>query len=208
VTETRARFEELGQPHLDYAFIDDQLPDGFGVELIALMQTLAPCPAIALITAHPLHRRALEAFRCRQVLLPKPKSPAAWMQLLSILDDQHARRLDHDTETIFGNFALNRTGLLTPDGYVPMSPAEVRMFAFLVTRAGRTVTSTEIARTVLARRDRAASALVRRHVSNLRRKLGALRWLLEGVAQRGYRVAPEAWGTRARDEDTLTRDAR
>jgi DNA-binding response OmpR family regulator len=198
--ETRSRIDEIVRPGLHFAVIDDRLPDGFGLELLPLLESVEPKPAVALVTAFPTDQRAFAALRARRMLLPKPTTHAGWTELLSILDEQRdflvaTADSSSGTATAFGGFVLDETGLSTPRGHVFMRRSEIRLFAFLLECSGRASSTTEIARKVFGRRDGASTDLVRRHIANARQRLGPYGWLLELVPKKGYRLAPKAWAS-------------
>jgi DNA-binding response OmpR family regulator len=76
---------------------------------------------------------------------------------------------------------------------VTLRRSEVQVLAFLLQSQERPAKSSEIALGLYKRRDAAAAQLVRKHVDNLRTKLGGHGWLLESVPSAGYRIAARAW---------------
>jgi DNA-binding response OmpR family regulator len=180
-----------------YALIEDQLPDGYGLELLPLVESLEPKPTAVLLTAFTCEYRALAAFRAGRGLFPKPKKPAGLLDVLSALEQR--RRSDLATCErsasavkcdVFGPFALDPRGVRTPSGPMVLPPKALVLLRYLAAQPSRIVSAAELARELLGRRDRSAPAAVRRRVADGRRALGPYASLIETVAKLGYRIAP------------------
>jgi two-component system phosphate regulon response regulator PhoB len=75
---------------------------------------------------------------------------------------------------------------------VPLRRAEFRLLSYLVANANRVVGARELIEDVLGGQHTGDTALIRVHLSQLRRKLGAAGAAIETVRGQGYRLAPEA----------------
>jgi signal transduction histidine kinase/DNA-binding response OmpR family regulator len=71
---------------LDYVIIDDQLPDGFGDELVPRLSALHPTPVFALVTGHRNDARVMAGWQQDIPLLPKPTSPLRVLELVLQLE--------------------------------------------------------------------------------------------------------------------------
>jgi DNA-binding response OmpR family regulator len=152
VAQTRALLETR-HAAWKYALVDDHLPDGMGSDLLPLLRELDPPPAVALVTAFYTLRRAHETFRCGALLLSKPSSSAALVELLTALDPPASGDLappPHRStplldQQVFGRFVVDSQGLFTPTGLAALRAAERRLLAYLIRRAPQIASSAEIA---------------------------------------------------------------
>jgi DNA-binding response OmpR family regulator len=184
----------------DYALIDDRLPDGFGVELVPALSGLRPAPGFAVVSGQPSTERALSAWRESVVIIPKPASPTALMNLLGFLDTRRRKtrtRYNRAARAVpavrFGSFVLDGEGLHGPHGDTKLTAVGRGLLAQLVAQRGAWVDTASLARSFYQRDDAHGYMLVRRQISLLRRALGEQRWILESAFQRGYRVAMAAF---------------
>lgn len=194
--EARALASKRAVPSFDYVLVDDQLGDGFGLEILPLFEAFRPPPRIALLSAHPSSDRALAALRAHRALLPKPRTPSEWMELLAILDDSETpveQPSQGISEQVFGGFRLEQRGLHTPTGFLPLGRASTAMLRFLLSQTGDFLTAAEVAREFFRRNDEAGQALVRRQIANLRRSLDCYAWVVASLPKRGYRIDPRAF---------------
>lgn len=203
VHEAREELCAFRKRRLDYALIDDRLPDGFGLDLVATLADLRPAPAFAVVSAHPSTERALRAWQRQIVIVPKPVSPSGLLQLIGFLAthrrykrrERAPRELRHEALP-FGTFVLGPDGLLTPEGPIKLTATGIELFAQLLDRGGGWMRTLDLARALYGREDPHTTMVTRRHVSLLRRALGDYRWLIESELQRGYRIAPAAFTPR------------
>lgn len=201
VHEARAELCAVRKRKLDYALIDDRLPDGFGLDLVAALAELRPTPAFAVISAHPSTERALRAWQRQVVIVPKPVSPSGLLQLLGFLATHRYKRRERAPRTLrqealpFGSFVLGPDGLHTPEGTIKLTATGIELMAQLLDRRGAWMRTLDLAHALYGRDDSHTTMVTRRHVSLLRRALGNYRWLVESELQRGYRLAPAAFTT-------------
>jgi DNA-binding response OmpR family regulator len=190
-------------PSLSYALVDDRLGDGFGLDLLPLLDALRPKPCIALVSAHLSAERAMAALRADRLALPKPVTPAGVLELLALLERRQLVRSASLDRLVFGAFVLDAEGLRAPDGLRPLCASSIALLRYLLMREpDGYLKAADIAVRLLNRRDSAGHDLVRRQVANLRRSLGPHAWLVASVAKRGYRIDPRAFGTGARVTDS------
>jgi two-component system, OmpR family, response regulator len=204
LAEARRIFSCWSENACAYAFIDNKLGDGFGIELLPELRLLRPAPAVALVSNWMTSDLAARAFREGAVPMAKPEDGQTMRDLISLLD---ARR-DHaaapekaggsprdpaglgEAPVRFGSFVLGDRELSTPTGRVQLRRRERAILAFLVQRGGRAASPLQIASEVLARSDDGAVRSVYSHVTNLRAALGAYAALVETVpGAGGYRLA-------------------
>jgi DNA-binding response OmpR family regulator len=200
IHEAREELINCRRRGLHYALVDDRLPDGFGLDLVPTLSELRPMPAFAVVSAHPSTERALRAWQRQIVIVPKPVSPTGLLQLMGFLATHRSRKQrerpkrELRVEALpFGTFVLGPDGLTTPDGFIKLSATGIELLAQLIERGGSWMRSVDLARELYAREDPHTMMVVRRHVSLLRRALGAHRWLIESEIQRGYRIAAAAF---------------
>lgn len=194
--EAREVIEADGGLRLYYAIVDDRLGDGFGLELLPMLDALRPRPRTVLISAHLSAERAIAALRAKRVILPKPRTPSELIELLAVVEERVISVENHASSSTcgrgFGAFALNAQGLLTGTGFLPLPRASLAVLRFLLSRSDCFLSAAEVARDFLGRRDEAGQALVRRQIANLRRSLGPQAWIVESVPKLGYRIDPRA----------------
>jgi DNA-binding response OmpR family regulator len=184
-----------------YVLVDDQLADGFGLDLVPFLSELRPAPGFAVVSAHPSTERALRAWQSAHVIVPKPVSPAGLHELICFLDARRGRARKHryrrPTEVQealrFGRFTLDVDGLSAPDGCLKLTGVGRELMARLLRACGAWVPTVQLARDLYQRDDAHGAMLVRRQISLLRRALGDYRWIVESALQRGYRVARPAF---------------
>jgi ActR/RegA family two-component response regulator len=168
-----------------YALVDDLLGDGYGVDLLPLLDARSPPPATALFTADVSTARALQVLRAGRTLLPKPATRDEIGTLLQTLD-----QLGRQVAPRFApQLTLDSHGLGTPTGYVLLPRTALLLVRYLATRAERFTPASEVAANLLNRRDAAGAVLIRRHVADARRVLGPYSWLIASDPKRGYRIA-------------------
>ncbi len=195
-----ARWQEV---QCGYAFIDNKLGDGQGVELLPDLRKLEPPPAIAVISNWMTSELASVAFRGGAVPMAKPDSEQMLRDLVGLLDARRERNAQservlastHDPGVqalVFGPFKLFDRDIETPTGRHRLRRAERAILAFLAERDGRPASPQQIASEALNRNDDGAVRSVYSHVTNLRAALGAYASLVETVpGAAGYRVAVE-----------------
>jgi DNA-binding response OmpR family regulator len=81
--------------------------------------------------------------------------------------------------------------LETPGSRLRLTPAESDLLAYLIDARGRVVSEKELSNAVLGSGRASSRSRIEFHLSNLRKKLGSLRPMLETVRGEGYRVTPE-----------------
>ena len=106
---------------LDYALIDDRLPDGFGLDLVPALAEMRPTPAFAVISAHPSTERALRAWQRQIVIVPEAglaERPAPADGVPPLAQARQAPRRPTRAARLdalpFGEFVLGPDGLITP----------------------------------------------------------------------------------------------
>jgi DNA-binding response OmpR family regulator len=186
-----------------YAFVDNTLGDGFGIELLPELRVLDPMPAVALISNWLTSDLAGRAFREGAVPMAKPEDERTMRDLIALLDARRERAPSerrgeaHVPGTggpwvTFGAFALGQRDLVTPSGRLRLRRAERAILAFLVAQEGSAASAQEIANEALKRADHGAARSVYSHVTNLRAALGGYAALVETVpGASGYRLALE-----------------
>lgn len=183
-----------------YVLVDDQLTDGFGLDLVPLLSELRPAPGFAVVSAHPSTERALRAWQTAHVIVPKPVSPAGLHELICFLETRRGRARKHryrrsvevQEALRFGRFTLDADGLSAPDGCIKLTGVGRELMARLLRACGAWVPTVQLARDLYERDDAHGTMLVRRQISLLRRALGDYRWIVESALQRGYRIARPA----------------
>lgn len=183
-----------------YVLVDDQLADGFGLDLVPQLAELRPAPGFAVVSAHPNTERALRAWQSANVIVPKPVSPAGLHKLICFLESRRGkarkhryRRSEEAQEALqFGRFTLDADGLSAPDGCIRLTGVGREVLARLLRARGAWVPTVQLARDLYQRDDPHGAMLVRRQISLLRRALGNSSWIIESALQRGYRIARSA----------------
>lgn len=201
ITQARQALSGWRRRPFQYVLVDDQLADGFGLDLLPLLSELRPAPGFAVVSAHPSTERSLRAWQNASVIVPKPVSPAGLFQLLCFLESRRGRARKHryrrSVEAAeaqhFGRFTLDVDGLSAPDGSIKLTGVGRELLARLIRSCGGWVPTVQLARDLYQRDDPHGAMLVRRQISLLRRSLGDYSWIIESALQRGYRVARSAW---------------
>jgi DNA-binding response OmpR family regulator len=183
-----------------YVLVDDQLTDGFGLDLVPLLSELRPAPGFAVVSAHPSTERALRAWQSANVIVPKPVSPAGLHELICFLESRRGRARKHRYRRSgevpeaqhFGRFTLDVDGLAAPDGCIKLTGVGRELLSRLLGSRGGWVPTVQLARDLYERDDPHGAMLVRRQISLLRRALGEYAWIIESALQRGYRIARPA----------------
>ena len=85
-----------------------------------------------------------------------------------------------------------RRVLETSGSRLRLTPAESDLLAYLIDARGRVVSEKELSNAVLGSGRASSRSRIEFHLSNLRKKLGNLRSMLETVRGEGYRVTPES----------------
>lgn len=187
-----------------YAFVDNKLGDGQGVDLLPDLRKLEPPPAVAVVSNWMTSELAAVAFRGGAVPMAKPDSEQTLRDLVALLDARRERATQSERASgapsqdpgqkpmVFGPFTLYERDLGTPTGRHRLRRAERAILAFLAEREGRPASPQQIASEALNRNDDGAVRSVYSHVTNLRAALGAYAALVETVpGAAGYRVAVE-----------------
>jgi DNA-binding response OmpR family regulator len=180
-----------------YALIDDELPDGSGLDLAERIGRALPATRVALFGNAACENRAFAAFKAGYALLPHPSRRAA---LTDVLDSLAIRRGACELTATAGRdpgpapfpCELDRHGLHASGAFVPLGRSDLRVLAFLLRRSPAFTSAAEIAVLMLQRRDQAARALVRRYVADTRANLGQHGWLIQTMPKFGYRIDPRA----------------
>ncbi|HEX4339370.1 MAG TPA: response regulator transcription factor [Polyangiaceae bacterium] len=204
LAEARALFARWREQPCAYAFVDNKLADGVGVDLLPDLRKLEPPPAVAMVSNWMTSELAALAFRGGAVPMAKPDDEQTLRDLVALLDARrektaHSERwpqssaLDGAAQPLaFGPFTLFERDLETPTGRHRLRRAERSILAFLAAREGRPASPQQIASEALNRNDDGAVRSVYSHVTNLRAALGAYAALVETVpGAAGYRVAVE-----------------
>ena len=204
LAEARTLFARWQEQPCAYAFVDNKLGDGFGVELLPDLRQLEPPPAVAVVSNWLTSELASLAFRGGAVPMAKPDDELTLRDLVALLDARHEStthserwsaappREGADQPLVFGPFTLFERDLGTPTGRHRLRRAERAILAFLAGRDGRPASPQQIASEALNRNDDGAVRSVYSHVTNLRAALGAYAALIETVpGAAGYRVATE-----------------
>jgi DNA-binding response OmpR family regulator len=174
-----------------YVIVDDRLPDGFGAELIGCLNALAQRPAVALVTAHASTERWIAAARNGWAMAPKPQTPAELFALLEFLALPPALLV---ATRPWGDASAAEQNADALGGGRRPRRAEERVLRYLVERSGAPVSAAELALALFKRTDLRGLELVRAHVANLRKALGAARAIIETVPGLGYRARPQGSG--------------
>jgi DNA-binding response OmpR family regulator len=204
IAEARAIIANWREHVCAYAFVDNKLGDGLGVDLLPDLRKLDPPPVVALVSNWMTSQLAAQAFRAGAVPMAKPDDEQTLRDLVALLDARRERlaAVDRwsaspsgdagDQPIVFGPFTLGERDLVTPTGRHRLRPAERIILAFLVEREGRPASPQQIASEALRRNDAGAVRSVYSHVTNLRAALGAYASLVETVpGAAGYRLALE-----------------
>ena len=201
--EARAFIAKWHEQPCAYAFIDNKLGDGQGVDLLPDLRKLEPPPAVAVVSNWMTSELAAAAFRGGAVPMAKPDSEQTLRDLVALLDARRERAAQSERASgapsdgtqkplVFGPFTLFERDLGTPTGRHRLRRAERAILAFLAEREGRPASPQQIASEALNRNDDGAVRSVYSHVTNLRAALGAYAALVETVpGAAGYRVAVE-----------------
>jgi DNA-binding NarL/FixJ family response regulator len=91
-----------------FVFLDLELPDGDGSELLATLTPLKPRPRIAVISGHLDASRVVALQSIRVLALPKPLSSAALNELLGLLRGAQAE-LEHPIDQFAKRHKLSPT---------------------------------------------------------------------------------------------------
>jgi DNA-binding response OmpR family regulator len=204
LAEARALIAAWRDHPCGYAFVDNKLGDGFGVDLLPDLRKLDPPPVVAVVSNWMTSELAAHAFRAGAVPMAKPDDEQTLRDLIALLDARRERlaAVDRwstspssdaaDQPIVFGPFTLGERDLVTPTGRHRLRRAERVILAFLVERDGRPASPQQIASEALKRNDDGAVRSVYSHVTNLRAALGAYASLIETVpGAAGYRLALE-----------------
>jgi len=179
-------------PAWRYACVAVSLPDVRGPDLIPEIRASAPATTVALLASHVSFDMQLAALQEQRILVVKPAEPADLAKLLEALDRNAATIAASDLDE-FGAFTIARAALCGPTGDVTASMTGLAILRVLRRSEAGFVSSSELARMVLNRRDPAASDLIRRHILDLRRSLGSYSWIVESRHRGGYRLSPAAY---------------
>jgi DNA-binding response OmpR family regulator len=203
LAEARGLFAKWRERPCAYAFVDNKLADGVGVDLLPDLRKLDPPPAVAIVSNWMTSELALVAFRGGAVPMAKPDDEQTLRDLVALLDARReqtaqserwpaASAQDAGQTLVFGPFTLSERDLATPTGRHRLRRAERAILAFLAERDGRPASPQQIASEALNRNDDGAVRSVYSHVTNLRAALGAYAALVETVpGAAGYRIAVE-----------------
>jgi DNA-binding response OmpR family regulator len=203
LAEARALLAKWSDRPCAYAFVDNKLGDGLGVDLLPDLRKLDPQPAVAVVSNWMTSELAAQAFRRGAVPMAKPDDEQTLRDLVALLDARRERLVASerwssvapepiDQPIAFGPFSLSERDLDTPTGRHRLRRAERAILAFLVEREGRPASPLQIASEALKRNDDGAVRSVYSHVTNLRAALGAYASLIETVpGAAGYRLALE-----------------
>jgi DNA-binding response OmpR family regulator len=202
--EARAIIANWQEQPCGYAFVDNKLGDGQGVDLLPDLRKLEPAPAVAVVSNWMTSELAAVAFRGGAVPMAKPDSEQTLRDLVALLDARRERTTQSERGSgaaapepprkplVFGPFTLFERDLGTPTGRHRLRRAERAILAFLAEREGRPASPQQIASEALNRNDDGAVRSVYSHVTNLRAALGGYAALVETVpGAAGYRIAVE-----------------
>jgi DNA-binding response OmpR family regulator len=204
LAEARSLIARWRDQSCAYAFVDNKLADGLGVDLLPDLRKLDPAPAVAVVSNWMTSELALLAFRGGAVPMAKPDDEQTLRDLVALLDARREKAAQSerwppassqdtaDQPLVFGPFTLFDRDLATPTGRHRLRRAERAILAFLADREGRPASPQQIASEALNRNDDGAVRSVYSHVTNLRAALGAYAALVETVpGAAGYRIAVE-----------------
>lgn len=175
-----------------HVLIDQHVAGSGRYALLALLAARAQAPLIILVTNAHMYERSIELYRSGGLLVPKPSSGRALIDLVLAMGNMQALELggeDKSEDLVVGDLVLQSRALITPDARISLRSAEARLLRYLFTLHGRLASTEELAHAIFERRDRSSAMLVRRHVANTRAALGGWAWLIESVPRQGYRVA-------------------
>jgi len=142
ITQARQALSGWRRRPFQYVLVDDQLADGFGLDLLPLLSELRPAPGFAVVSAHPSTERSLRAWQNASVIVPKPVSPAGLFQLLCFLESRRGRARKHRYRRSgevaeaqhFGRFILDAHNVYQDMAAFPQASLGDRVFYRLTRR--------------------------------------------------------------------------
>lgn len=188
----------------DVALIDQILPDGDGLDVVATIDRREHKPAVIAVSANlQSSKRSLRLQGYGAVLLPKPFDPDDLATALFRALDGRRRANSMDAATQpseqptsskkqlrYKNICLDLiTQTASVDGIaVELQPAQIRILAHLLTYPGRCFGTEELTRAVLRGTHARSGGNIRFQIHSLRRRLGTAACHIE-TFNRGYGVA-------------------
>ena len=209
----QAAVEHVRTHHVDLMVVDLRMPGMDGLEVVQVVNQLAPDTEIVLLTAHASTETAIQALRLRiHDHLQKPAPPAQIVASVKKgLERREARMkaknsgIDSpDVDEILGILTLNdgteidlsRRQIKLNDTLVNLTPAEGRLLRVLLANEGKVFAHRELVLLVQGydTSQREAPEILRPLVSRLRHKLETFPSLAEQIVSirgTGYVYEPE-----------------